>query len=80
MAINFEIQPRRPQNGLLLEILSKLTLALALEGLQTAPRASVFFWSGKCFSGPDQKTLTGQKRLPAEWSGGPPEPGPGSIY
>ena len=42
MAINFEIQPRRPQNGLLLEILSKLALALALEGLQTAPRASVF--------------------------------------
>ena len=51
MAINFEIQPRRPQNGILLDIHSKFALALALEGLQTAPRASVFgpvnvFWSG----------------------------------
>ena len=43
MAINSEIQPRRPRNDLLLEILSKSALALALEGLQTAPRASAFY-------------------------------------
>ena len=43
MAINSEIQPRRPRNDRLLEILSKSALALALEGLQTAPRLSVLF-------------------------------------
>ncbi len=41
MAINFEIRPSRPRIGLSLEILSKLALALAQEGLGSAPRPSV---------------------------------------
>ena len=57
MAINSEIRPRRPQNCLLLEILSKFALALALEGLQTAPRASVFFGPVSVFLVRTKKTL-----------------------
>ena len=57
MAINFEIQPRRPQNWLLLEILSKLTQALAQEGLQTAPRASVSFGPVNVFLVRTKRTL-----------------------
>ena len=41
MAVDFEIRPSRPHDWLLLEILSKLALALAQEGLQTAPEANV---------------------------------------
>ena len=81
MAIDFEIRPSRPQNWLLLEILSKFALALAQEGLQTAPRPSVFSGPKVFFLVRTKKTLTGPKKhLPAERSGGPPEPGPGPIY
>ena len=55
MVINFEIRPGRPQNGLLLEILSKSALALAQEGLQTAPRLSVLFGTIVFLFGPNQK-------------------------
>ena len=62
MVINFEIRPSRPQNWLLLEILSNWTQTLAQEGLQTAPRASVF-WTGTCFSWTGPKKHSGQMAI-----------------
>ena len=80
MAINSEIQPRRPRNNLLLEILSKSALALALEGLQTAPRASVFFGPVSVSFGPDQKKHSAQMAINSGGWLSSPKPPRGGVF
>ena len=81
MAINSEIQPRRPRNDLVLGILSKFALALALEGLQTAPRASVFLGPVSVLLGPDLKKHSAQMVINSGgWLSSPKPPRGGVLF